>query len=63
MGMDRARKGAPTISDIARKLGVSAMTVSRALTGKTEVSDEMRERVNRCAETLGYRRTAGLEAW
>jgi len=53
--MNRARRGTPTITDIARRLGISAMTVSRALNGKAEVSSEMRERVNRCAEVLGYR--------
>lgn len=31
------------------------MTVSRALTGNTEVSDKTRQRVLRCAEELGYR--------
>ncbi len=44
-----------TIVDIARKLGVSAMTVSRALTGSSEVSAKTRARVIRCAEELGYR--------
>ncbi|RPI28395.1 MAG: LacI family transcriptional regulator [Acidobacteria bacterium] len=48
------RTGA-TIVDIARKLGVSAMTVSRALRGSQEVSDRTRRRVLRCAEELGYK--------
>ena len=52
--MIRARKGPPTITDIARQLGTSAMTVSRALTGKPEVSVEMRRKVVECAKTLGY---------
>jgi LacI family transcriptional regulator len=30
------------------------MTVSRALTGKPEVSDEMRQKVTECAKMLGY---------
>ena len=50
--MNRRR---PTIVDIARKLGTSAMTVSRALNGKGEVSQEMRKKVMECADTLGYR--------
>ncbi|MBV8832402.1 MAG: LacI family DNA-binding transcriptional regulator [Acidobacteriaceae bacterium] len=53
--MKTSRTSSPTITDIARQLGISAMTVSRALTGKAEVSSEMRERVTRCAEMLGYR--------
>src|SRR3954468_19501187 len=52
--MIRARKGPPTITDIACQLGTSAMTVSRALTGKPEVSVEMRRKVMECAKTLGY---------
>lgn len=45
----------PTIVDIAKALGVSAMTVSRALNGKAEVSAEVKERVLECAKRLGYR--------
>lgn len=52
--MIRVRKGPPTITDIARQLGVSAMTVSRVLTGKPEVSPEMRAKVTECARKLGY---------
>jgi LacI family transcriptional regulator len=44
-----------TLSDIANKLSVSTMTVSRALRGSPEVSDRTRKRVLRCAEQLGYR--------
>jgi LacI family transcriptional regulator len=44
-----------TIVDIARKLGVSAMTVSRALRGSTEISEATRLRVVRCAEQMSYR--------
>ena len=43
-----------TIVDIARKLGLSAMTVSRALTGKPEVREKTRQKVLRCATALGY---------
>ncbi len=52
--MARTAKAAPTIVDIANKLGVSAMTVSRALNGKSDVSDEMRKRVRDCAVAIGY---------
>ena len=54
LSMIRARKGPPTITDIARQLGISAMTVSRALTGKPDVSEEMRQKVTECAKMLGY---------
>jgi LacI family transcriptional regulator len=53
--MNRSSKHRPTIIDIARKLGTSAMTVSRALNDKGEVSKEMRKRVMECADALGYR--------
>ncbi len=43
-----------TIVDIARKLGLSAMTVSRALTSKPEVREKTRQKVLRCATALGY---------
>jgi LacI family transcriptional regulator len=49
------RKAAATIVDIARRLGISAMTVSRALTGNPEVSEKTRQKVLRCAQELGYR--------
>lgn len=53
--MATSRKNGTTIVDIARKLKVSAMTVSRALTGSSEVSEQTRQRVLQCAEQLGYR--------
>lgn len=44
----------PTLADIARELGVSKMTVSRALRGGKHVSVELRERVAKTAAKLGY---------
>jgi transcriptional regulator with XRE-family HTH domain len=44
-----------TLSDIARQLGVSKMTVSRALRGERHVGAEMREKVRQVAEEMGYR--------
>jgi DNA-binding LacI/PurR family transcriptional regulator len=44
-----------TVLDVARKLGVSAMTVSRALSGNPHVTDETRRRVSKAAADLGYR--------
>lgn len=52
--MKRLPKKRSTILDIARKLGLSAMTVSRALTGKAEVSEDTRQKVLRCAAAVGY---------
>lgn len=53
--MARQPKQGITIVDIAKKLGLSAMTVSRALTGNPEVSDKTRQQVIRCAQAMGYR--------
>jgi LacI family transcriptional regulator len=52
--MRRPKRGV-TIVDIARKLDLSPMTVSRALTGNTEISGKTRERVLRAAAAMGYR--------
>jgi LacI family transcriptional regulator len=50
----RPTKNGATIVDIARKLGLSAMTVSRALNRHTEVSRQTSERVLACAKAMGY---------
>lgn len=42
------------LEDIAEKLGVSIVTVSNALKGKKGVSDEMREKITRTAQEMGY---------
>ena len=44
-----------TYADIAKKAGVAASTVSRALRGSSAVSPETREHVRKIAEELGYR--------
>ncbi|WAL67991.1 LacI family DNA-binding transcriptional regulator [Amycolatopsis cynarae] len=44
----------PTISDVARKAGVSTATVSRALNGKSSVDPVLVSRVRIAAEELGY---------
>jgi DNA-binding LacI/PurR family transcriptional regulator len=43
-----------SITDVARAVGVSASTVSRALRGQPGVSDQMRERITEVAGALGY---------
>lgn len=43
------------LENIAEKLGVSIVTVSNALKGKKGVSEEMREKIARTAEEMGYR--------
>lgn len=45
----------PTLQTIATQLGVSKMTVSRALRGEPHVAEELRERIKQTAEALGYR--------
>ena len=45
-----------TISDIARELGITPSTVSRALSGSPRVKAETAEAVRRKAEEMGYER-------
>lgn len=42
------------LADIAEKVGVSVVTVSNALAGRSGVSEELRERIEICARELGY---------
>lgn len=42
------------LEDIAQRIGVSIVTVSNALKGKKGVSDEMREKIVRTAQEMGY---------
>ncbi len=44
-----------TLRDIARRLGLSVTTVSRALAGYDDVAPETRERVRQVAQAMGYR--------
>ncbi len=53
--MARAKAGANKMSELARRLGVSASTVSRALAGHSRISEDTRRRVREMAEQLGYR--------
>lgn len=44
-----------TMRDIAEKLGVSSVTISKALNDKEGVSDELKEKIKVVAEEMGYR--------
>ncbi|HHW02555.1 MAG TPA: LacI family transcriptional regulator [Thermoanaerobacterales bacterium] len=44
-----------TIKDIAQKLGISDATVSRAFTGNSYVSDELKKKIFEVAKELNYR--------
>lgn len=43
------------MADIAKALGISKVSVSKALNDKEGVSDELREKVKELAESMGYR--------
>lgn len=43
-----------TINDIAKKMNVSANTVSKALNGKAKVSEELRKKIIAAASSMGY---------
>jgi DNA-binding LacI/PurR family transcriptional regulator len=45
----------PTLDDVAAIAGVSRATVSRVVNGQTTVAPEVRDRVSRAVEQLGYR--------
>ncbi len=48
-------KKAVTMSDIAKEIGVSTVTVSKALGDKDGVGSELREQIKRKANEMGYR--------
>lgn len=50
------RRQSVTMRDVAARLGVSAMTVSRALRGDAGIAEPTRQRVLAEVEALGYRR-------
>lgn len=49
------------LSDIGKRLNVSTVTVSKALSGQKGVSEEMRERILRLADEMGYVRPESSE--
>jgi len=52
----------PTLKDIATQVGVSEMTVSRALRGTGRMSEATRERIHRAASQLQYRPNAAARS-
>lgn len=52
------RSSQVTIKDLARELGISASTVSRALKNHPDISEETRHAVNELAERLNYQPNA-----
>ncbi|MDP5170980.1 MAG: LacI family transcriptional regulator [Bacteroidia bacterium] len=52
--MEQKKKNYITIKDIARKLGISTSTVSRALRDQPDVNPETKEQVRKLAEELNY---------
>lgn len=53
----RTKSGKPTMQDIADQLGVSKVSVFKALSGQKGVSEELRQRIFQEAQKLGYTRT------
>ena len=52
-------KKAVTMSDIAKVMNVSTVTVSKALGDRDGVSEELRERIKQKATEMGYRMHTG----
>lgn len=49
-----------TLKDIAKEIGVSTVTVSKALSNKEGVSEEVRQQIKSIASSMGYR-PSGIE--
>lgn len=58
-----AHSAAPTINDVAREAGVSAMTVSRALRNAPGCGQRTRQSVLDAAKRLGYKRSPLVSAY
>jgi LacI family transcriptional regulator len=51
---EKKRAGPAGITQVAKRAGVGIGSVSRVFSGQSGVSEEMREKVNKAAQTLGY---------
>ncbi len=60
--MGSGRQARVTIADVARHLGVTKSTVSRALNGYPDIAEGTRLRISRAAEALGYRPLSHAQA-
>lgn len=49
------------LADIAERLGVSTVTVSKALSGQKGVSEEMREKIKQLADEMGYKQPSAIK--
>lgn len=61
MGVIKLKSSKVTISDIAEALGISAISVSRALSGQSGVSEELRVRIAEKAREMGYNKARNNE--
>lgn len=48
------------LADIAEKIGVSTVTVSKALSGQKGVSEAMREKIKQLADEMGYKQPSAV---
>ena len=51
---NRRQSGAPTIADVAKRAGVSPMTVSRVINDEKNVRETTRSTVLAAIDSLGY---------
>lgn len=49
------------LADIAEQLGVSTVTVSKALSGQKGVSEAMREKIKELADEMGYKQPSAIK--
>ena len=53
-GMKKTNTGKVSIRDVAKEVGVSITTVSRALNGYSDVSEKTKEKIFEAVERLDY---------
>ena len=60
--MKKMPKKQVTLADIANVCGTSSVTVSKALSGKDGVGDELRDKIRETAKTMGYTPRMGRQS-